>query len=59
MLKKDALVGKIQLKQSLDRKHVCAERASAPSLCSHSPALHEVINALQKHWLVFKTLAGP
>lgn len=26
VLKKDVLVGKIQLKQSLDRKHVCAAR---------------------------------
>ena len=56
VLKKDALVGKIQLKQSLDRKHVRAERESAPSPHSHSPALHRVMNALQKDWLVFRQI---
>lgn len=36
VLKKDALVGKIQRKQSLDRKHACDERESAPSPHSHT-----------------------
>lgn len=57
VLKKDELVGKIQLKQSLDRNHVCAARALSPR--SQCPALHGVINALQKPWLVFRPLACP
>lgn len=58
VLKKDELVGKIQLKQSLDRKHVHAEAE-----CTLSPfpplAPHRVINALQKHWLAFRPLSCP
>lgn len=53
VLRKDALVGKIQRKQSLDRKHVRDERECTLSPFP-PPAPHGVINTLQERWLVFQ-----
>lgn len=62
VLKEDALVGKIQLKQSLDRKHVRAENApsphSHPQPCTGWLMLYRNAGLFSGLWLVLEHLYG-